>query len=110
MEDRPRGSINLDNIDIQAGLRDALRLLASTSGENVKPHLNEVAILATELFDGIDVDPLDDEDLNALLDRFCQTLFGLTLAGHSALVLLAEHGVDRLEFMKFLEEIQEEDD
>jgi len=104
MEERERFSIDLDALDHELGLRDAMRLLASTDTENIKPLRREVAMMAAELLEGVDLDALDDETVNALLDRIAQLVFGLVRVGHAALTTLETYDVDRLEYLKAIEE------
>lgn len=93
-------TIDLGKLDPQAGLTEALRLLAAAEG-NMETFIAEAARIVTELFHDLDLEGVDDETLSALGHRIVEGAFGTAIAANEAVTLLVEStGKDRNDVLR----------
>jgi hypothetical protein len=102
--------VDLETLDLGNARTEALRLLASPETD-IDVHLAQAARVLTGIFDGLELDAVDDATLSELARRTLEIIAGLTIVGYRSVTALAEQqGVDRAEVLRQIETQIEEDE
>jgi hypothetical protein len=104
MEPR-RLSVRLQELDLGAGLTEALRLLAAADPESLtETFVLESARIVAEIFADRDLDAVSDEELTAVAHHIVEALFGVAIAANEAVTQLVEAtGTPRLDLLRDIE-------